>query len=134
MSRDRDQLVKAMVCFRTAHGRFALPIEATLSVTTTADLVPLVSPRPDVVGVLPGDPPIPVLATFGAEGAHVIVGVSDGLRFGVQVVEVLGVQRFDDDDIGPPPAGQEGELISGWIRRCDELTLVVDAKTLAARL
>lgn len=126
--------MRAMVCFRTCQGRFALPVESTLSVATNEHLVQLPAPRPDVVGVLPGDPPITVLATFGIGGAHVLVVVSDGLHFGLQVVEVLGVERFDDDQIGPPPAGQADELISGMVRGVAELTLVVDAKELAARL
>lgn len=126
--------MKAMVCFRTAQGRFALPIESTLSVTTTENLAQLPAPRADVVGVLPGDPPITVLATFGVGGTHVLVAVSDGLRFGLQVIEVLGVRRLEDDQIGPPPAGQQGELISGMVRGSEVLTLVVDAKALAARL
>jgi chemotaxis signal transduction protein len=126
--------MKAMVCFTTSQGRFAIPIEATLSVTTTDQLAHLPTPRADVVGVLPGDPPITVLATFGTEGQRVVVAVSDGLRFGLQVIEVVGVRHFDDDQIGPPPAGQEGELISGMVRGSDELTLVVDANALAARL
>lgn len=63
-----------------------------------------------------------------------MVAESNGLRFGLEVVAVLGVERFADDEIGPPPAGQSGELISGVIRGSEELTLVVDAKALAARL
>ena len=126
--------MKAMVCFRTAQGSFALPIESTLSVTTTTHLIDLPFPRLDVVGMLPGDPPITVLATFGTGGAHVVVAVSDGLRYGLQVTEVLGVRRFEDEQIGPPPAGQDGRLISGMIRGSGELTLVVDPNALAARL
>jgi chemotaxis signal transduction protein len=126
--------MKAMVCFRTAQGRFALPIESTLSVTTTDHLVQLPAPRADVVGVLPGDPPVTVLATFGIGGTHVLVAESDGLRFGLQVIEVLGVRRFEDDQIGPPPTGQEGQLICAMVRGAEQLTLVVDAKALAARL
>jgi chemotaxis signal transduction protein len=126
--------MKTMVCFRTAQGRFALPVESTLSVAGIAGLVLLPAPRADVVGLLPGEPPISVLATFGTGGEHVVIIVSDGLKFGLQVLEVVGVQHFDDNQIGPPPAGQDGGLVSGVVGGSGLLVLVVDAKALAARL
>lgn len=123
-----------MLCFRTAEGRFALPIESTLSVRTIEGMVSLPSPRPDVAGLLPGDPPLSVLASLGMGGDHVLVFTSKGVRYGLCVLEVLGVRRFDDDQVGPPPAGQQGELISGTLYGSDDLTLVVDPQALAARL
>ena len=126
--------MRTMVCFRTAEGRFALPIESTLSVTTIEGLVNLPSPRADVIGVLPSDPPLSVLASLGRGGNHILVLVSQGVRYGLQVLEVFGVQRFADEQVGPPPKGQEGELISGTVGEADELTLVVDPTVLAARL
>ena len=126
--------MRTMVCFRTVDGRFALPIESTLSVTTTAGLVSLPAPRADVIGMLPGDPPLSVLASLGSGGDHVLVLVSDGVRYGLQVLEVFGVRRFDDDEVGPAPKGQQSELISGTVGGRAELTLVVDPTALAARL
>jgi len=126
--------MKTMVCFRTTQGRYALPVESTLSVRTIEGLVDLPSPRVDVVGVLPGDPPLSVLACLGGGGDHVIVVVADGVRYGLQVLEVHGVRRFEDDQIGPPPKGQQGGLIVGTVSGADELTLVADADALAARL
>jgi chemotaxis signal transduction protein len=126
--------MKTMVCFRTAEGRFAMPIESTLSVTTIDGLVNLPDPRADIVGVLPRDPPLSVLASFGAGGDHVLVVVSEGVRYGLNVLEVLGVRRFEDDQFGPSPRGQQGGLISGTIGGSDELTLVVDPQALAGRL
>ena len=126
--------MRTMVCFRTAEGRFALPIESTLSVTTIEGLVNLPAPRADVIGVLPSDPPLSVLASLGSGGSQVLVLVSQGVRYGLQVLEVFGVQRFADDQVGPPPQGQEGDLISGTVGESDELTLVVDPTVLAARL
>ena len=123
-----------MVCFRTAHGRFALPVESTLSVRRIEGLVELPAPRADIVGLLPGDPPVSVLAALGAGGDHVLIVSANDIRFGLQVVEVLGVERFDDDQVGPPPNGQQGGLIVGTIHISDELTLVADAAALAACL
>jgi chemotaxis signal transduction protein len=126
--------MKTMVCFRTGDGRFALPIESTRSVTTTEGLVNLPAPRADVIGVLPGDPPLSVLGSLGTGGDRVLVVESQGTRYGLHVLEVFGVQRFDDDQVGPAPKGQQGGLISGTVGGPDELTLVVDAQALAARL
>jgi chemotaxis signal transduction protein len=126
--------MKTMLCFRTAEGRFALPIESTLSVRTIEGMVSLPAPRPDVAGLLPGDPPLSVLASFGTGGDHVLVFTSEGVRYGLCVLEVVGVRRFDDDQVGPPPEGQQGELISGTLYGSDELTLVVDPQALVARL
>lgn len=126
--------MKTMVCFRTAQGQFALPVESTLSVRNMDGLVDLPAPRDDVVGVLPGDPPLSVLSSLGAGGDHVLVVVDDEVRYGLHVLEVLGVRRFDDDQIGPPPHGQRGGLISGTVSDDDELVLVADAHALAARL
>lgn len=126
--------MRTMVCFRTSQGRFALPLESTLAVRTIEGLVALPSPRDDIVGVLPGNPPLTVLATLGAGGDRVLVGVSEGVRYGVHVLEVLGVQRFEDDQVGPRPTSQQDGLIAGTLSRDDEMTLIVDSRALAARL
>lgn len=126
--------MRTMVCFRTSQGRFALPVESTLSVRTIEGLVDLPRPRDDIVGVLPGDPPLTVIATLGHGGDRVLVVVSDDIRYGVPVLEVLGVQRFEDDQVGPPPKGQQNGLISGTLHGSDDLTLIVDSQALAARL
>ena len=94
----------------------------------------LPAPRADIVGVLPGDPPLSVLSSLGSGGDHVLVVVADDVRYGLNVLEVLGVSRFDDDQVGPPPQGQQGGLISGTLHVSDDLVLVVDAQALAARL
>ena len=123
-----------MVSFRTSQGRFALPVESTLAVRTMDGLVDLPAPRPDVVGVLPGDPPLSVLSPFGTGGDLVLVVVSGGVRYGLNVIEVLGVSRFDDDQVGPPPTGQAGGLIAATLHGSGEIVLVADADALAARL
>ena len=126
--------MKTMVCFRTEDGRFALPVESTLSVRTLDGLVELPAPRVDIVGVLPGDPPLSVLASLGKGGDHVVVVTSDDIHFGLHVIEVLGVRRVEDDQIGPPPKGQEGGLIAGTLHGSNDLMLVADAHALAERL
>ena len=122
------------MCFRTAAGRYALPIESTLSVRKIEGMVTLPAPRSDVLGVLPGDPPLSVLTSLGAGGEHVLIIETHDVRYGLQVLEVFGIRHFADDQIGPPPGGQVDGLISGTVDGAEELTLVVDARALAARL
>lgn len=126
--------MKTMVCFRTSQGRFALPVESTLSIRTIEGMVDLPAPRADIAGVLPGDPPLSVLSALGSGGDHVVVVVADEIRFGLQVLEVIGVRKYDDSTIGPPPNGQAGHLISGTLEGSDAITLVADAQALALRL
>src|SRR5688572_18760009 len=102
--------MKTMVCFSTARGKFALPVESTLSVRKLDGLVVLPSPRDDILGVLPGDPPLSVLATLGAGGDHVLIVVAENVRYALSVLQVKGVRKFGDDDIGPPPDGQSDGL------------------------
>jgi chemotaxis signal transduction protein len=75
-----------------------------------------------------------VLSSLGNGGQHVLVVVADDVRYGLIVLEVLGVSRFEDDQVGPPPKGQQDGLISGTLHGSDELVLVADARALAARL
>ena len=126
--------MKTMVCFRTSQGRFALPVESTLSIRTIEGMVDLPAPRADIAGVLPGDPPLSVLSALGTGGDHVVVVVADDVRFGLQVLEVIGVRKYDDSTIGPAPNGQDGNLISGTLEGRDAITLVADAQALALRL
>jgi chemotaxis signal transduction protein len=123
-----------MVCFNTEQGRFALPVESTLSVRKADGLVVLPGSRPDIDGILPGDPPLSVLSALGADGDQLLVLVSEEVRYGLRVREVLGVRRFRDDEIGPPPTGQAGGLITGVLYEQGELVLVADPQAIAARL
>jgi chemotaxis signal transduction protein len=95
--------------------------------------VELPSPGPDLVGVLPGDPPFSVLSTLGGGGDHVLVCVSDEVCYGLQVLEVLGVRCVEDHLIGPPPVGQGDGLVVGTISDVDDLVLVADARAIGAR-
>jgi chemotaxis signal transduction protein len=126
--------VRTMVCFTTDQGAYALPVESTLAVRTIDGLVSLPAPRRDIVGLLPGDPPLSVLSALGAGGDRVLVVSSDGTSYGLHVLDVTGVRRVDESLIGPPPGGQDEDLISGTLHGTDELVLIADAHALAARL
>jgi chemotaxis signal transduction protein len=123
-----------MVRFRTGNTQYCLAVDATRAVRTTNGLLPLPQGRCDVVGVLPGDPPLTVIAPFGTGGERVLVVEAAQKTFGVLVDVVTGLARVDEADIRPAPDGQDSQLISGTIRSDGELTLVTDPEVLVGRL
>lgn len=127
--------MRVLVRIATAHGRFALPVEATRGVLPAEELRPLPSPRPGVVGLADHlGAALPVLAAFGDGGEHVLVVETDGTRFGLLVEEVSGVARVRDDEVAPAPAGQDEPLVAGILGRGDDQVLVLDPGTLRRRL
>lgn len=126
--------MRTMVCFRAGDGSFAIPVESTTGVRTSAGMTSLPGSNAEVVGVLPGDPPLTVLSTLGAGRDHVLVLCVDGVSFGLLVQEVIGVLGIDDTHMGPAPLGQHQGLVAGTLRRSDELVLLADARALSSRL
>jgi chemotaxis signal transduction protein len=126
--------MRTFVFFRTATGNYALPVESTVGVRLASGVVPLPSPRPNVVGMLPGDPPIVVVSPLGGGAAQVILLEVHGIAYGLLVEQVTGLARVDESDIGPPPAGQDEELVSGVLDHDDGLVLLADPAALAGRL
>ncbi|MEO5833367.1 MAG: chemotaxis protein CheW [Nakamurella sp.] len=123
-----------MVCFTAAGGSYCLPVDATRAVRRAAGLIALPGAGPDVVGVLPGDPPLTVLSSLGVGGDHVLVVESGPTVFGLQVDAVTGLRRVTGAEIRPAPPGQDRPLISGTVDSTGELLFVTDAIALAARL
>jgi chemotaxis signal transduction protein len=98
-------------------------------------MVALPAPSPDVTGVLPGHPPLTVIAPFAHRGGSYVVVVSVGEKtFGLLVDAVSGLRRVDDASIRVPPSGQQRQLICGTISGDGELILVTDPVALASRL
>lgn len=127
-------MIKTMVRFHTSTGVFAVPVESTRAVRHATGLVPLPDQRADIAGVLPGQPPMTVLAVLGAGGEYVLVLTSGAMEYGLQVLEVLGVERVDSARLGPAPRGQEGALVTGTLYGSGDLVLIVDPDEMAARL
>ena len=78
-----------------------------------------------------------LFALDGQDFTAAFVHRPHGLRSDCWNVEshvLLRLRHFDDDEVGPPPDGQADGIISGTLDGADELTLVVDARALAARL
>ena len=123
-----------MVCFQAAGSAYCVPLQATRSVRTTDDLVVLPDPAADVVGVLPGDPPLTVISPLRSEGKHILVIEADNKSFGLLVDVVTGLERFDDADVRPAPGGQQRALVSGTLETDGRFLLVADPSALAARL
>jgi chemotaxis signal transduction protein len=125
-----------MVCFQAAGTGYCLPVEATRAVRPVLGLVVLPAARADIVGLLPGAPPLTVVAPLGAGGGagQVLVVQVDGTTFGLLVDNVSGLRRVDEADIRIAPQGQDRGLVCGTVEADGRLLLVADATALAERL
>jgi chemotaxis signal transduction protein len=125
-----------MVCFRAAGTEYCLPVEATRAVRPVLGLVLLPAARADIVGLLPGAPPLTVVAPLGAGGGagQILVVQADGTTFGLLVDNVSGLRQVDEADIRVAPQGQDRGLVCGTVEADGRLLLVADATALAERL
>lgn len=127
--------MKAIVCFRAPGGNYAVPVEQVSSVRPAAEITPLPSPRPGVVGLVSfGEKSLSVLSVLGSESGHVMLVEDDGLSFGLLVEEVTGVQQIDEATIGPPPPGQDRAVVGGVLSSDDALVMMLDLTVLRGRL
>jgi chemotaxis signal transduction protein len=124
--------IRKVVRFRTGDGNFAVAVEHVVEVRNATSLVPLPAAAPGVAGLLRrGDDALTVLTALGAGDGHILVlDVGDG-AFGLLVEEVRGIVTVGEQDVDPPPRGQQSETVSGVVRGLDELVLLVDANALA---
>lgn len=125
-----------MVCFNAGGISYAIPVEATLAVRTADGMVTMPEQRPDVVGVLPGDPTLSVVAPLGtaADANHILIVTTPNLDYGLLVDAVTEICSFDDRSIHAAPAGQSAGLISGVAERAGAIVLIADPEALASRL
>jgi chemotaxis signal transduction protein len=124
----------AMVCFRAGENRYAIPVTSTLAVRPALGVVPLPSPQPNVIGVLPGDPILSVITPLSATGKHVLVITTPDHDYGLLVDEVTGVHNIDDEHVGPAPLGQDHRLIAGVTKRAGALLFLADPTAMGALL
>jgi chemotaxis signal transduction protein len=124
--------MRTMVQFLVRGACYCLPVEAARAVRSSAGMIPLPAPGPNVAGLLPGDPPLTVLSPFGSEGEHIIVMQTGELRYGLLVEGVTGLRQIDEADIRPAPRGQGRELICGSIDIDGQLVLLTDPAAVAA--
>lgn len=123
-----------MVCFVSAGATYCLPVDAARAVLPARGVITLPSGRPDVTGILPGDPPLSVLSVLGSGGRQILVVEVDGKRFGLLVESVTGLRRVEEAQIRPAPDGQQRRLVSGTVDAADGMVLVADPAALAERL
>ena len=123
-----------MVCFAAADAAYCLPVATARAVRSARGLITLPAGRPDVTGMLPGDPPLSVISVLGPGGRQVLVVEAAGKRFGLLVDAVSGLRRVEEADIRPAPDGQERRLVCGTIAAGDELLFVADPAAMAERL
>jgi chemotaxis signal transduction protein len=123
-----------MVCFVSAGAAYCLPVEDARAVRPAEGMITLPAGRPDVTGIVPGNPPLSVLSVLGPGGRHILVLETGGKRFGLLVDRVSGLRRVEEADVRPAPDGQERKLVSGTIDAGDGLILVADPAAMAERL
>lgn len=123
-----------MVCFHSAGSAYCLPVESTRAVRRLTGMISLPAPGVDIAGIIPGDPPLTVIAPLGAGGTHVLVVQAGEKIFGLLVDAVTGLRRITDADISPAPDGQGRQLVCGTIDAGGQLVLVADPAALAGRL
>jgi chemotaxis signal transduction protein len=127
--------VSVVVRFRTGSGQYAVPVEHARQVCSASGLSPLPGARAGVVGILRnGDDALTVVSVLGSGEDQVLVLDPDERPFGVLVEEVTGVSTIDDAAVGPPPSGQNDDLVTGVIATASGLVFLVDAAALAKRL
>jgi chemotaxis signal transduction protein len=106
--------VTAVVAFRFGGQDWAVAVERVRRVLRAAWLVPLPDPKPGVAGLLHDEAgTVTVLSPLGATRGQVLVLDYKGAAVGLLVDEVIGVERVDDPQTGPPPAGQRSPLVAG---------------------
>ena len=119
-----------VVCFRAGGTEYAVPVENVREVRSRVGLLPLPTPRPGVVGFLSDQGgALTVIAPLGAGQDHVLLLDHEDRAFGLLVDEVTGVLTTSAE-IGAPPAGQAGHLISGVLKTPESLVLLVDVGAL----
>jgi chemotaxis signal transduction protein len=123
-----------MVCFESGGVAYCVPVGATRSVRPASGIVALPAPRPDIAGMIPGQPPMTVISALGTTGSQILVMETGGLTFGLLVDTVTGLRRVADADIHPAPDGQDRALVSGTIDSSGDLVFVTDPDAIAARL
>jgi chemotaxis signal transduction protein len=123
-----------MVCFRAGGADYCVTVEAIRAVRAAAGMIPLPAPRKGIAGILPGEDALTVTSALGPQGAHILVIEVDQSTYGLLVDEVTGLRRIDESEIGPAPAGQDHELISGVVNGTDSFLLVADPAAIGMRL
>ncbi len=123
--------MKTMVQFEVSGSAYCLPVESTRAVRSSVGMVALPAPRPNVAGLLPGDPPLTVMQPLGPGGHQIIV-----MQVGRCAVRPPGrggdgIARIDETTIREAPRGQDQELVSGSIDIDGRLVLLTDPLAVA---
>jgi chemotaxis signal transduction protein len=125
-----------LVHFRSGAGEWAVPIDRVHEVRRAGGITPLPVPRRGIAGVLRRDDEIlTVLSLLGDGAGHVMVLESGGEVFGLLAEAAIGILRAEESSIAPPPAGQEGPVVTGVIRHeGGRMVLLLDVDELARML
>ncbi len=123
-----------LVHFATPMGEWAVPIDRVHEVRLADGIAPLPVPRPGIAGVLRrGYEVLTVVSLLGQAAGHVLIldaGTEDS--FGLLAETAIGILRVDEGQLGPPPAGQQGPVVTGVIRQPDgRMVMLLDVDELA---
>ena len=108
------------VCFDTASGSYAVPVEQSVRVLAAPTVTPLPDPRPHVLGLVDHDGEmIPLVAISDAvatgDAHHVLVVDAGERRLAVAAGHVSGVRHITTQEITGPPRGQDQQVITGVV-------------------
>jgi chemotaxis signal transduction protein len=124
----------AMVRFRAAGTTYALPVSMVLAVRPAEGVTPLPSSVDGVVGIMPGEPAVSIIAPLGGDGRHIVMVHTVGCDYGLLVDEVIDVVHVDESTIQPAPRGQNRTLVVGLAERDGSVVLILDAHELGTRV
>lgn len=123
-----------LVHFATPMGEWAVPIDRVHEVRLSEGIAPLPVPRHGIAGVLRrGDEVLTVVSLLGDAAGHVIILDAGGDEtFGLLAETAIGILRVDEAQLGSPPAGQEGPVVTAVIRQPDgRMVMLLDVDELA---
>jgi len=124
----------AMVRFRAAGTTYALPVTMVLSVRPAEGVTPLPSPIDGVVGIMPGDPAVSIIAPLGGDGRHIVMVHTARCDYGLLVDEVIDVVHVDESTVQPAPRGQDRTLVVGLAELDGTVVMILDAHELGTRV
>jgi chemotaxis signal transduction protein len=121
-----------LVHFRTPSGEWAVPIERVHEVRLAQGIAALPVPRRGIAGVISrGEDVLTVVSLLGEAAGHIIVLEGGGELFGLLAESAIGILRADQSSLTPPPAGQDGPVVTGVIRQPDgRMVMLLDVDEL----
>jgi chemotaxis signal transduction protein len=124
-----------MLRFRAGGSSYAIPVRDVREVRPGGNLSSLPLSREGVAGITKKDGmALPVLSVLGSERDRLLVLEAGGRSFGLLVHDVTGIADVDEEQLGPPPEGQDAAMVTGVLDAGADMVLVLDAAALVCRV